>query len=344
MIQTHLRVLISYHYFRTHDLDKTIPKYFSPPYPEFFLDSGAWSAFTQGATIDIDEYIAFVKRFKHWFSCYVNLDDMLNPSITRRNQKYIEDTGLSPLPVFHTGEPWHYLEDYVERYPYVCLGKIIPYTGSPKKIVPWIVKCFQIAREAGNTVYHGLGVTNWLLLKSFPWYSVDSSSWAVGFRYGRVPVFDLRRPASGFVTLNLGDFKAWKRHQKTVADLGYNWLDFADRERNTRTLNAGICTVSYIRAEQWLRSVHGKVGLPDIEDLDTDEGRRLHVDVTQSAQRIYGAAAEGLKLHLANTAWINLSDADKGLKLHLADTSFQSLQMADQNFKEHVFGEKGIVK
>lgn len=96
-----LRILISYHYFKTQDLDKMMARYFTPPYPDLLLDSGAWSAFTQHVAVDIRQYIEFINRFKHWFTVYSNLDDMTNPDKTLANQKTMEDAGLFPFPVFH---------------------------------------------------------------------------------------------------------------------------------------------------------------------------------------------------------------------------------------------------
>ena len=43
-----LRILLSYHYFGREDLDALLAKHFTEPYPEIFLDSGAFSAKTQG--------------------------------------------------------------------------------------------------------------------------------------------------------------------------------------------------------------------------------------------------------------------------------------------------------
>ena len=41
---------------------------------KWFLDSGAFSAFTQGAEIDIQEYIEFIKEHKDYLEAYANLD------------------------------------------------------------------------------------------------------------------------------------------------------------------------------------------------------------------------------------------------------------------------------
>jgi hypothetical protein len=58
----------------------------------------------------------------------------------------------------------------VERYTYVSVGKIIPYTSKREIIIPWVTRCFRIAGD--RAAIHGLGVTNWTLLRCFPWYSV----------------------------------------------------------------------------------------------------------------------------------------------------------------------------
>ena len=42
-----LRILLSYHYFGKEDLDALLAKHFAEPYPEIFLDSGAFSAKTK---------------------------------------------------------------------------------------------------------------------------------------------------------------------------------------------------------------------------------------------------------------------------------------------------------
>lgn len=41
---------------------------------KIMLDSGAYSAWTLGNSIDIDDYISFIKRKTAHLECYVNLD------------------------------------------------------------------------------------------------------------------------------------------------------------------------------------------------------------------------------------------------------------------------------
>lgn len=267
-----LRILLSYHYVKDTDLDALLAKYFTEPYPEVFIDSGAFSADTQGVSIDIQDYIAYIKRYRHLITTYSNLDVIRNPEGTWRNQQVMEDEGLAPLPVFHGGTDWSWLEHYIERYPYIALGGLV---GKIQSARGWLVRCFQMAK--GRAVFHGFGVTAWGVLKDFPWYSVDSSSWGKGFRYGQVMVFDERKGA--FVTIQLGDRRGWGRHSTLVRSLGFDPMDFADRSRNDRAKVCAISALSYMQAERWLRRRHGEIRIParDGQPIPRSAGLRLYL-------------------------------------------------------------------
>ena len=56
------------------------------PDPAILLDCGAYSAFTQGTSIDLDQYIAYVKHNQHLVDCYLNLD-VISGSDGRRERK-----------------------------------------------------------------------------------------------------------------------------------------------------------------------------------------------------------------------------------------------------------------
>lgn len=266
-----LRILLSYWYYKDTDLDALFAKYFTKPYPDVFADSGAFSADTQGAEIDWQEYAGWLKRWEHLFSAYANLDVIGDHEGTMKNQRKLESVGLAPIPVFHVGSDYEALRDLVEEYSYVALGGLVPHMRYTDKIMPHLIKCFQIAGD--DAVYHGFGVTSWKVLKALPWYSVDSSSWGQGFRYGQVPVFDDRH--GKFLKLGLGDYDAWRKHGKLVKRLGFDPLDFADRGRNDRAKICAISALSYMRAEQWLRKRHGEILIPD--DDCVPSGPKTHL-------------------------------------------------------------------
>jgi len=316
-----LRILLSYWYYKDTDLDALFEKYFTPPYPDVFADSGGFSAMTQGAQIDVNEYAAWIKRFKHLFNTYANLDVIGDASATLNNQHKLEDLGVEPIPVFHVSEDWLYLKSYIEKYPYIALGGMVPYMRYTKKIMPWIIKAFKLAGD--NAVFHGFGATSWEVIKDLPWYSVDSSSWGAGFRYGQVPLFDENR--GKFVTAQLGDPVSCGKASKLFRSLGFDPLDFVDRSRNDRAKICAVSALSYMKAEQWLRERWGEIHIPKRNSEPV--GLRVHIADANPArygEAVAGSVNAGLRLHLSDTSnGINYGDADKGIKVHLADAQHE---------------------
>lgn len=314
-----LRILLSFHYYKDTDLDALFSKYFTEPYPDVFVDSGGFSAMTQGVTIDIKQYADWVKRYRHLISTYANLDNIKSADETLSNQKRLEDYGLNPIPVFHTGEDWEVLERYVEHYPYIALGGMVPYMRYTKKIMPFIIKAFKTAGD--KSVFHGFGATSWAVIKSFPWYSVDSSSWGAGFRFGQVPLFDASK--GRFFTVKLGSRIECGKFAYLIREAGFDPADFWDRERNDRAKICAISALSYIKAEQWLRKRWGEVYIPNNERVS--EGLRLHL-ADANPQR-YGDAVQGagVRLHLSDTSnGVNFGDADAGVKIILSDAQYEA--------------------
>ncbi len=252
-----LRILLSYWYYKDTDLDVMFAKHFTPPYPEVFADSGAFSAMTQGAAINLDDYAKWLRKYKHLFSVYASLDVIKNAEATWKNQLRLEqEHGLYPLPVFHVLEDWSYLDRYIERYPYIALGV----AGTRSDVyMPWLIQCFKRAKD--KAVYHGFGITTWQVLKSFPWYSVDSSSWGQGFRYGGVPVFDIQR--GRFFKVQLGNHVSCYKYASLLRSLGFDPADFSDRARNDRKKICALAALSYIIAEQWLQKRWGLIHIPE---------------------------------------------------------------------------------
>lgn len=242
-----LRVLLSYHYYSKVDLATEVPG--GVP---VMADSGAFSAAMLGASIDLDNYANWLKGWKDRIEVYANLDVIGDAKKTLANQKRLEDKGLRPLPVFHVNESWDYLEYYLENYDYVALGGLVPYAGRLNSIMPWLIKAFKMLPKGKG--YHGFGVTGWTILRSFPWASVDSSSFGSGYRYGRVTLFS---PVEGkIVTAALGDAQSCYRYKNLFRFHGFDWRDFVQRERNDRKKMMLASAVGYLRAEEWLRKRH----------------------------------------------------------------------------------------
>ncbi|HSH25605.1 MAG TPA: hypothetical protein VLA13_08730 [Massilibacterium sp.] len=157
---------------------------------DLFLDSGGFSAWSQGVEIDIQEYIAFIKKHLDVIDVYANLDVIGDAEATYKNQRIMEKEGLCPLPVFHYGSDEKYLKRYLKKYDYISLGGLVPISTSA--LIPWLDYIFDtyITDDSGMPAVkvHGFGVTSLRLMLRYPWYSVDSTSWVTTGRMGGIYV------------------------------------------------------------------------------------------------------------------------------------------------------------
>lgn len=299
------RMLLSYHYAQRWDMAEILARYFPPDDPpELFLDSGAFSAKTQGAEIDVRAYGRWLVANAGTYWCCSNLD-VIGDGVaaadgTWKNQQILEDEfGLHPVPVFHAGEPWSALERILNAgHGYVALGGLV---GRPiVSVMPWLVQCFKMAR--GVAVFHGFGLTAWEPFKALPWYSIDSSSWGSGYRFGYMRLFDPRTRREARV--QMFDPTSVYRHADLIRRLGGDPDVFASREAYHRRHACAVAGAVTKEAERYLQQLHGPVPLPDQPDR------------------------HGLRWYVADTAPANLSVMAAGLRLYLADTNVNDLAAA----------------
>lgn len=183
-------LLLSYFFWRTLDLDKALSRFEERPL--VFADSGGFSAASIGATIDLEDYARWCERWKDWLDIVCTLDVVGDAEATALNTARLEDHGLPVWPVFHVAEPWEALDAMLERHRTICIGGMVPFSHQPTKVLRWIVECMRRARDAG-VVVHGLGQTNWRNIYALPFFSADSSSWAVADRWGGTHLWDAQR-------------------------------------------------------------------------------------------------------------------------------------------------------
>lgn len=165
------------------------------------MDSGAFSAWRRNTEIKLKEYVAFLKEWGHLFEFYINLDCMPEfggtgvemfdraAEISYRNFCRIKDKGLNPLAVFHQGESFEYLQKYLDLgEDFICISsrKTLPMTKQSE----FFRQCFDyLSIHAAKPVrIHGLGVGTPSVIKSYPFYSTDSTGWALTPIYGNVPI------------------------------------------------------------------------------------------------------------------------------------------------------------
>ena len=171
------------------------------------LDSGAYSAWRQDFEIDVKVYTEFVLEHQDGLECMVNLDVIPRGYASGRvsmrecerackvgwdNYQYMLSKGVDAqklIHVFHQGDSFEWLKRYVDAK--------IPYIGlSPRGIgtalgpvYEWLTECMEYALDAeGFPVqkWHGFGVSGFKLMRSFPWYSVDSTLAGIQTGIGRI--------------------------------------------------------------------------------------------------------------------------------------------------------------
>ncbi len=165
----------------------------TPDQFRFFLDSGAYSAWSKGAIIDIDEYCAFIKANIEHIEVYASLDAIPGEAgriatETERaeaaekswaNYLYMVGEGLDPLPVYHYGEDPRYLKRMLDYgCNYIGIGGLVGVSGTLRRA--WLDRVFDlITNKDGMPLVrtHGFGMTSIPLIFRYPWYSVDSTTW-----------------------------------------------------------------------------------------------------------------------------------------------------------------------
>ena len=171
---------------------------------KIFLDSGAFSAWTKGVTIDMEKYCGYIKensdiiRVEGDMVMASVLDSIGDDLGTFQNQKRMEDLGVRPLPCFHYGEDPRYLEYYIANYSYITIGGMV--AQSTKSLTIWLDDIWEkyMIDGAGHpkTKVHAFGVTTPYLMRRYPWFSVDSSTWVQWASNGTVMINEKSMPIS----------------------------------------------------------------------------------------------------------------------------------------------------
>lgn len=183
-----------------------------PCVKSLFLDSGAFSQWTLAARYAkenggdrrafydtvafwqyLDDYVAFVKKYRPYFDLYANVDVIPDPELTWRNQQYLEKKGLHPVPIVHYRTPMSWLRHYIDRgYGLIGFGGLVVRTDVSNRR-RWLDEAFSLLCDYPDrkprVKVHGFGIgLNLTLLRRYPWWSVDSASWEKSGSFGGIIV------------------------------------------------------------------------------------------------------------------------------------------------------------
>lgn len=176
----------------------------------FFLDSGAHSLYVKyvrnekgrnGYTFYksrefwdyVDNYAQFVLQNKAGIDYYANVDVIYNPEESWKVLKYLEQKyKLNPVPVIHGNTPLSWVEKHLAAgYTYLGIGGL-GQGQTAREYCKWADRVFDLLCSNKDRLpcvkTHGFAMTSYGLMKRYPWWSVDSSSWAKSGAFGNVYV------------------------------------------------------------------------------------------------------------------------------------------------------------
>jgi hypothetical protein len=175
---------------------------------ELTLDSGAFTAWNIGKKVDVANYLEWAQKvgasYDH-IRC-INLDVIpgekgrtsteaerkigMKESIA--NADFLRAGGLDVMEVFHQDEPLEYLDILVSRLPskdsVLCISPRNDVSTKSKLLWHQLVLKHLVDTVGKDNLpkMHGLAVTSKQIMMAFPYFSVDSSSYAQPVRYGQV--------------------------------------------------------------------------------------------------------------------------------------------------------------
>jgi len=223
ILQQKIYILESFYYIKDHMINN-IKNHWN-----FLLDSGAFTFMNKtksGKDIDWDNYIRRYAKFiinndvKLFFE--LDIDCVVGLKEVERLRNKLEDlTKRKSIPVWHKSRGFDYWKQIYKDYDYVAIGGIVTKEIKSNEHSVFL-PLLKIARE-NNCKVHGLGFTKLELLKRYRFYSVDSTTWTTGNRFGEVHKFNgetlikTKKPTGYRVKAELtavNNFKEWIKYQK----------------------------------------------------------------------------------------------------------------------------------
>ena len=222
---------------------------------ELMVDSGAFSAWQSGAKIVLKDYIAWLLKYEKYFFSYVALDVMpeekgiFTPDkcarASHRNFQEMLNAGLKPMPVFHQGEKFKWLEKMLKAgHDYIGIGGSATLT-LPKR-VEWLNEVFTLLCDKNGlpcVKTHGFGMGSPDLIWHYPFYTVDSTTWIGSPGFGRAVMPDAIYPGKA-AARDAG--RSGKDHRKHLATLGPSESKRVDEFLGRAGVSIEVLEESYI--------------------------------------------------------------------------------------------------
>ena len=191
--------LMSFHYIKEKHLGDITKEF---PDIHLFIDSGAhtYQNDPKYANMGVEFWEKHLQSYLRWAEknkdsifaiASFDYENMVGAKVVSEwNKKYLEPfmvrTGIPVCFVWHQSSYFDW-EHYCQRYPYVGLSSV---NTNGEELNLQDFKDFLSIAEKHNSVVHGFGMTKTGLLPQLPYYTVDSTTWKVGFRYGKLIIWN----------------------------------------------------------------------------------------------------------------------------------------------------------
>lgn len=167
---------------------------------KLFIDSGAFTYQMDASFRDktpefwesqIKRYLSWAEKNRDYIFAIANLDieNIVGGELVKKwNEQYFEPfmlrTGIPICFIWHPENTILSWEQYCQRYPYVGLTTVLGSSGFNE------MSDMLKTAEKYRTLVHGMGMTQTSILPKLPFYTVDSTSWKAGFRYGQIAIWN----------------------------------------------------------------------------------------------------------------------------------------------------------
>jgi hypothetical protein len=208
------------------------------------------------------EFRDYCDGYAHWIKSMkaggmddllvTNVDVIHNPEKTWEVQQYFEkEHGLFPVPVIHAGTKLHYLDRYLKTGKYDLIGLGGGRGMGKRKYKQWADSVFiHLCPETNNyepiVKVHGFAVTSPELMRRWPWWSVDSTTWVKLAAYGwiYIPKWSSKK-------------RDWD-YEKPPRQINFSWKSAFRKERNKHFTTLGPLVSEEVT--RWIKHLSVEVG------------------------------------------------------------------------------------
>lgn len=179
-------LLLSYAF---HDrLDHFKIKERTPEGSLLWIDSGAFTAYTTGKKITVEQYADHLEANRGSWDYAFTLDVIGDHRASMRQTEDLINRGYPVTPIFTFGTPLKEFRAMCRDYGYIGAGGIVPLAKDRARVLKYLRTLTHVADEYGTAV-HALGMAGRQTVISTRVWSADSSTVSSAPLYGNVPIY-----------------------------------------------------------------------------------------------------------------------------------------------------------